>query len=152
MVSVLAALAPSYEHSSFVEIHWFDTGWFSQADCPADHRGPLKAFSPPGEQSEDRWRPLQWVGLHCQGPGPVSPFLWQTALHPHLFMSDWSQIAEQEFDTPLSEPPQPLQCLEAFPTLQGWGPLSLRPNSPHLPKVTMLSPGKGHIPVGPLDF
>lgn len=106
---MLAALALSLEHCSFVEIHWFDTGQFSQADSPSDHCGPLKAFSLPGEQSEDRCRAHQCVGFLCQGPGHVFPFPWQPASHPHLVI--WTGIRYPSLRATLS----PSSVCKGFP-------------------------------------
>lgn len=106
---------------------------------------PWKHFLSLGSRVKTGEGRISGLASAARALGPHPPPL-ATCPTPHLVIFDWSLGAEQEFDTPLSEHPQSLQCLEAFPTPQGWGPLSLLPNSPHLSKVTVLSLGKGPHP------
>lgn len=121
MVFTLSALAPSSELWSFVEIHWFDTGPIQPADSPTGHPGPSKhclslgSGLKTGEGISVGRLPL---------PGPLAwspPIPWQPAPHPHLGSPHWSrELPRNLIPISLNLPPAPL-CLQAFPTLQGWG-------------------------------
>lgn len=68
MGSVLAALTPSLQHCSFVEMHWFDTGRFSQADSSSDPPGLSKLFLSLGSRAK-----TGDGASAARAPGLVSP-------------------------------------------------------------------------------
>ena len=153
MVSVLAALSPSCEHCSFVEIHRIDTDWFSQADSPAGHCGPLKAFSLPGEQSEDRWRgaSVGWLPL----PGPQACLLPPLAtcpspppIYPWLEPGSWTGIRYPS----LRNTPSPSGVWKCFPRPRAGVHYPSCQTAHTLPKWQCWTQARGHIPLGPLDF
>lgn len=82
MVSVLATLAPSLEHCFFVEIHWFDSDGFSQADSPVGHCGQTKLFLSLGSGVKTGKGCLSGSASAARASGLICLFPWPLAPYP----------------------------------------------------------------------
>lgn len=161
-VSVLAALIPSLQHCSFVEMHWFDTG-VGWGGCSAKQTAPVitegsQSISSPQGAEQRQVKGTSMGSASARAPGcvylPPSTHSWQPARCPHLAALHWSRGAAQEFDTPLSEQPLPQP-----PRVSERVSHALRRVSAIFPakwptpfQSDIAEPVQGYIPIGPLNF